>query len=324
MTSPNFPGPPLPARTYTASTVFTLQNETQEGQATAANAELQVIAEAARTAFFTVIYEQIQQIPIIGGLIGDVIEILTGVEDGDLDDLGSWVNGLGNFVNGFIAAALHALADLLEFVPLVGGTLAEIIDNLADGMNSSHSTAVTAQSTANTANTTANTANTNASTALSTANTANTTASAASTAASNAASVAAAAQETADVAYAWGSYRKDEFAVTSSGLQSGNNETVLGVVFPVPPDSIIKLTRLIYSMKSNTGTVTVQLIRRQLNGTETVVHTTNIASAAITHPDNTIDYEIEDLDHYFCNITAISGVVTALHCCIEYVILPAP
>ncbi|MGY4103406.1 hypothetical protein ACW2Q0_28165 [Nocardia sp. R16R-3T] len=324
MTSPDFPGAPLPARTYTASTVFALQNETQEGQATAANAELQVIAEEARQAFFTVIYSEVQQIPIIGGLIGDIIEIITGVEDGDLNDLGTWVNNLGNLVNAFIAAALHALADLLEFVPLVGGTLAEIIDNLADGMNSSHSTAVTANNTANTANTTANTANTNASTALSTANTANTTASAASTAASNAASVAAAAQETADIAYGWAAYREKEFAVTSSGLQSGNNETVLGITMIVPPDSIIKLTRLVYSMKSNTGTLTVQLIRRALNGTETVVWTTNIASAAITFPDNGIDYQIEDLDHFFCNITAISGVVTALHCCVEYVILPAP
>lgn len=148
-------------------------------------------------------------------------------------------------------------------------------------------------------------------------------ATAAQTAASNAASVAAAAQETADISYGWASYREKEFAVTSSGLLLGNNETVLGVLLAVPPDSTVKITRLVYSMKSNTGTVTVQLVRRALNGTETVVHTTNIASAAITHSDNTIDYTITDLDHYFCNVTAISGVVVALHCYVEYAILPA-
>ncbi|WP_280265330.1 hypothetical protein [Nocardia wallacei] len=154
--------------------------------------------------------------------------------------------------------------------------------------------------------------------------TAQATATAAQIAASNAANVAAAAQETADIAYDYGTYREKEFAVTTSGLNLGKNETVLGILLPVPPNSIVKITRLIYTMESNTGTLTIQLIRRALNGAETVVHTTNVSSTAIVFSDNTIDYQVTDLDHYLCNITAIGGIVTALHCCVEYVILPEP
>src|SRR6266702_4203260 len=83
-------------------------------------------------------------------VLGDLIEILTGVEDGDTTDLGSWVNSLvnGTGVNNLIAVALHTLASLLDVVPIVGTTLADIINNIADGLNSTNSTAVTAQATA--------------------------------------------------------------------------------------------------------------------------------------------------------------------------------
>jgi hypothetical protein len=145
VTSPDFPNAPLPPKTWTPSTVFNLQNIDPEQWAIDDNAATYDMAEAARQAFFTVIYSAVEQIPIIGGLIGDVIEIITGVEDGDLDDLGTWVSNLGNFVEGFIAAALHALAELLDMVPLVGDTLAEIIEGIADGINGTNETATEAQ-----------------------------------------------------------------------------------------------------------------------------------------------------------------------------------
>lgn len=237
--------------------------------------------------------------------------------DGVGQTVGSWgfddlIEGLTGgwevFIRFLIAGALHALADAIGGIPIVGDALEDAIDGLANFIAGVNETANTAQASADVA--------------YGNANAAYAAATAASTAASNAANLAAAAQETADIAYDYGTYREKEFAVTSADLRFGNNETVLGIILPVPPNSTIKLTRLVYSMKQNTGTVTVELIRRALSGTESVIHTTNIASAAITFSDNTIDYEIEDLDHFFCNITARSGTVTALHCCVEYVILP--
>lgn len=84
-------------------------------------------------------------------VLGDLIEILTGVEDGDTSDLGTWVNSLmnGTGVENLIAAALHALASLLDMIPIVGTTLDELVTNIADGINSTNSTAVAAQNTAN-------------------------------------------------------------------------------------------------------------------------------------------------------------------------------
>ncbi|MGW4123613.1 hypothetical protein [Nocardia sp. NPDC004711] len=143
MTSPNFPADPAPAKTYTASTVASLQHADREQLAIEDNQGTYDLAEAVRGQFFSVIYQQVQQIPIVGGLIGDIIEIITGVEDGDLNDLGTWIHNLGNFVNNFIAAALHALADLCEWIPFVGDDLASIIDGIADGMNTVHATATT-------------------------------------------------------------------------------------------------------------------------------------------------------------------------------------
>lgn len=252
---------------------------------------------------------------------------------GEIDLLGAAAHFLGNFleplgllgdiVNGFIQSVFDFFAGLLSNVPIVGSTLAEIVENVADGLNETNSTATTAQSTATTANTNANTANTNASTALSAATSASSVASAASTAASNAASVAAAAQETADIAYENAQYNKDEFAVSSAGVLLGKNEETLGIIMTTPDARIRKITRVIYSFGSNTGTATIQLIKKTVGGTESVVLTTNVTSAAIVYPDNTIDYTTADLDHYMCNVTALSGVANTLHCCIESVILEA-
>lgn len=222
-----------------------------------------------------------------------------------------------------VVFALHLLADLLDVVPFVGETLSEIVEGIADGLNTTNDTATTAQSTATTAQSTANTASTNAATALSTANSASTTATSAQTAASNAASVAAAAQETADIAYENAQYNKDEFAVSSAGVVLGKNEETLGILMTTPADRIRKITRVIYSFGSNTGTATIQLIRKTVAGAESVVLTTNISSGAIVYPDNTIDYTTTDLDHYMCNVTALGGTANTLHCCIESVILEA-
>ncbi|MFE7747317.1 hypothetical protein, partial [Nocardia sp. NPDC057455] len=82
-------------------------------------------------------------------IIGDIIEVITGIGR-TLGDLGDWVAGLlgVDSVNDLIAIALGLIADLLDNVPLVGDSLAEIVQNIADSMNDTHSTASTAQTTA--------------------------------------------------------------------------------------------------------------------------------------------------------------------------------
>lgn len=220
---------------------------------------------------------------------------------------------LGDIINGFIKSIFAFFAGLLSNVPIVGDALEEIVNNVADGINATTATADSAQ-------TTANTANTNASDALSQASTANDNASAAQTAASNAASVAAAAADVADVAYANAQNDRDGFAVSTAGLNLGINEEPLGILLTVPAGRTRKITRVIYTAHSNTGTITIQLIRRALNGTESVALTTNVSSGALVHPDSSIDYSVTDLDQYHCNITAIGGVVTGLSCWIESIL----
>lgn len=230
--------------------------------------------------------------------------------------LGNFLEPLGLFgeiVNGFIQSVFAFFAGLLSNVPIVGDALEEIVTNVAEGINDTNDTANTAQSTATTANT-------NASTALSTAGTANTNATAAQTAASNAASVAAAAQDVADVAYANAQNDRDGFSVSTAGLNYGINEETLGILMTTPAGRTRKITRVIYTAKSNTGTITIQLIRRALNGTESVVLTTNVSSGALVHPDSSIDYTTTDLDQYHCNVTAMSGTVNSLSCWIESII----
>lgn len=99
----------------------------------------------------------LEQIPIIG----DIIEIFTGIIGGDLGDLTDWVGELLDVdgVNDIIGIAFGVLADLLDFVPIIGGTLSDILDNIAAGLNTTHSTATTAAGTATTAATSATTAN---------------------------------------------------------------------------------------------------------------------------------------------------------------------
>lgn len=223
--------------------------------------------------------------------------------------------GFGDVVGAIVAGINQFIHDLLMLLDGVTGGIFNI-DELANTFNATRTTATDAQSTATSAQGTATAAQ-------ATANSASSTATAAQTAASNAASVAAAAQETADIAYENAQYNKDEFVVSSAGVQLGKNEETLGILMTTPAGRIRKITRVIYTLGSNTGTMTVQLVRRDLGGTESVVLTTNISSAAIVYPDNTIDYETVDLDHYLCNVTAIGGVANTLHCCIESVILEA-
>lgn len=221
-----------------------------------------------------------------------------------------------NGTNFLIVIMLKLLASLLSMVPFVGNSLAEVVNNIADGINNTHNTATTA-------NNTAVAANDNASAAIDAANNANSNVTAAQEAASNAANVALAAQETADIAYANAQNDRDGFGVSTAGVNLGFNEDDLGILMTTPPNRVRKITRVIYAMKSNTGTISIDLVRRALNGTETVVLSTNVPSTAITYADNSIDFETTDLDQYYCTVTSKTGLQTSLRCWIESVLLEA-
>lgn len=229
------------------------------------------------------------------------------VGDWGFDDLVDGLfGGVRDFILGWIAGALRDLAELLSGVPIVGDALEDAINGVADFISSVEATANTAQASADVA--------------YGNANAAYVAATAASTAASNAASVAAAAQDVADVAYANAQNDRDGFAVSTAGLNLGINEEPLGILLTVPAGRSRKITRVVYTAHSNTGTITIQLIRRALNGAESVALTTNVVSGALIHPDSSIDYTVTDLDQYHCNVTAIGGVVTGLSCWIESIL----
>lgn len=232
--------------------------------------------------------------------------------------------GLFNWMDDIletIADVFRDFASAVRGTPFVGGALSDILNNIADFVHDTDDKATTAQTAAAAAETKADSAVVTADAANAAVGEVTGIATAAQTAASNAASVAAAAQETADKAYENAQYDITEFAVSTAGVILGTNEEPLGILMTKPTGWNRIITRIIYSMKTNNSTMTVKLMRRALNGTETIVHTTNITSAAITYPDNTIDYQIVDLDHYFCDVTAIGGVANTLHCAMETVLV---
>lgn len=75
-------------------------------------------------------------------------------------------NPIQDGTNFLIKIMLSLLAGLLNMVPIVGSTLAQIVTNIANGLNQTNNTAVTAQATAETANTQSGTALTAAAGAL--------------------------------------------------------------------------------------------------------------------------------------------------------------
>lgn len=299
MTSPDGQ---IPEKAWTAQTVWKLQQVDREELAAGSNADLQAMAEEVRIQFFNGIYQMVQQIPIIGGLIGDVIEILTGVEDGDLNDLGSWVNGLGNFVNNFIAAALHMLADLLEWIPFVGDDLASVVDGIANGLNQTHGTATSAQTTAVAAQTTATTAVTTAQAA---------------------ANDAAAAVETADIAYENASYWEAECVVASAGVVLGINELFIGLCQNVPTGRARTVTDLHIALLSQPAGIVIETKKWNAAGTSSsVIHTATLGANVTRISYNNLGLAVADKERIFWNVTSITGTVepNVLQCLIFGVI----
>ena len=105
---------------------------------------------------------------------------------------------------------------------------------------------------------------------------------------------------------------------------AGTNEQLLGITIPVPPGTTVRITRVTYTSKTNLSTlIDIDLHRVQVDGTDSIILSTNVTGGATTFPDASIDFEITDLDHFYCDVQSVDGVVTALNCMVEYVILDA-
>ncbi|WP_280246755.1 hypothetical protein [Nocardia abscessus] len=298
MTSPDFPGAEIPPKTWTPSTVFNLQNVDPEQWAIDDNAETYDMAEAARQAFFTVIYSAVEQIPIIGGLIGDVIEIITGVEDGDLDDLGTWVSNLGDFVGNIIGEVLHAVLALLGWIPTPGPGLGGAIDGLAGSLDQTHSTAATAS--------------TNAGAAVS-----------AATAAVNAAANAA---EVADIAYANSTTWFIEFVAASAEVDEGGNELLVGPMLVVRDDQTAIMTDVKIAFLEQHGGLEVETRKWNAAGTAyTVAHTGMIDPNVTRRSFSGLSVPVADEERFFPYVNDIVGTVppTVMQIAVSGVWIPA-
>lgn len=299
MTSPNFPTDPLPDKVFTSSTVFDLQNQDRETLAIADNQGTHDLAEDARSLFFTVIYQQVEQIPIIGGLIADIIEIFTGVEDGDLDDLGTWVGNLGDFVGGIIGDVLHSILALLGWIPAPAPGLSGAVTSLANSLDSTHSTAATAIL--------------NAGTAVSTANAA--------------ANAAANASELADIAYANSTTWFIEFVAASAEVDEGGNELLLGPMLVVRDDQIAIMTDVYIAFLEQTGGLEVETRKWNPAGTAyTVAHTGTIAPSVTRRSFTGLSVSVDDEERFFPYVNDIVGSVppTVMQIAVSGVWLPAP
>ncbi|MGV9742879.1 hypothetical protein [Nocardia farcinica] len=314
MTSPNFPADPdRPDKAWTAQTVWQTQHVDPDQYALNDNAQVHGHAELVRQTFYSSIYTAVEQIPIIGGLIGDIIEIFTGVEDGDLNDLGTWVSNLGSFINNFIAAALHALADLLDFIPIIGPGLSDIIDAIATGMNGTHQTATTALADAATAQETATTAIGTAETAVSTA--------------SAAANDAANAVEKADIAYEAATEWQLEFVAASAEVGEGTNELLLGPVLNVRDGRTAILTDIHVALLEQHGGMTVDTRKWNATGTTYTVAHTGVIDPLVTRRNFTaLTVEVKDKERFFPYVTDIVGSIppTVLQIAVAGVFIDAP
>lgn len=178
----------IPADGYTAQTIFNLQNIDPENLGAAQNIDMWEMLENFRNKLLTDLLGGFASVPIavLDG-IGDVIAAITGLLNGDLDDLNDWAQGIvagfqdllaalrGDYtgtdtfllqiqswsndlfawvedVADFVQNLLDAVVRGIRGIPVVGAPIADVIAELT-GMNNR---AATALSTANTALSAAN------------------------------------------------------------------------------------------------------------------------------------------------------------------------
>lgn len=184
MTSPPGGGTPIvPMNGYTAQTIYQLQNVDPDALGAEANLDLWEMLENFRNKLLNDLLGGFASVPIaILDGIGDVISAITGILNGDFDDLHEWaqnvIDGFGNLLDAlqgnytgtdafllqiqtwagdlfawvqdvadFVQNLLDAILRGIRGIPVVGGAIADVISDLT-GLNTK---AANALSTANSA-----------------------------------------------------------------------------------------------------------------------------------------------------------------------------
>ena len=245
---------------------------------------------------------------------------------------------IGGGVNFLIVIMLKLLASLLNMVPIVGDDLAEVVNNIADGINATNNRAVDAQSSANNAQTAADTAQSNAEAAntratnaetaavnaLAVANSAQTNAGTAVTQAQAAANAVAAASEKADRAYENASYWEAECVVASSGVVLGVNELNIGLCQNVPDGKIRKITDIHIALLQQPAGIQIQTKKYDAAGTtNSVIHTATLTGNVTRVNYNNLNLNVLDKERVFWNVVSVTGSVapTILQCLVFGVII---
>ncbi|OLT33684.1 hypothetical protein BJF84_21350 [Rhodococcus sp. CUA-806] len=119
----------IPQKAMTYAEISSLQQYDPDLANSAANLDMWEGAEGARQMLFEVFYSKLEDIPIIGGALSDLVEVISGVEDGNTADVGTFINlllGRDTSLASRVAAIENKIA--------VG---AEYFDNFKRGDNDS-------------------------------------------------------------------------------------------------------------------------------------------------------------------------------------------
>lgn len=233
-------------------------------------------------------------------------------------------NPIGGGVNFLIVIMLKLLASLLNTVPIVGNTLSEVVNNIADGLNQTNSTALAAGDQADIAYSIATDAEGQAAGAHAVALAAQENAGTAVTQAQAAANAVEAATEKADRAYENASYWEAECVVASSGVVLGVNELNIGLCQNVPDGKIRKITDIHIALMQQLNGIQIETKKYDAAGVvNSVVHTATLGPNVTRVNYNNLDISVLDKERVFWNVVSVTGSVapTILQCLVFGVII---
>ncbi|OZF00866.1 hypothetical protein CH300_20230 [Rhodococcus sp. 15-1154-1] len=238
-------------------------------------------------------------------IIDDVVII-------DHTDTSNFPVDMAHVTSGFSVQCWTALLQLPQWSGMLAAFAVRGIDQSAIAQ-ATH-TANTAASTANDAATAASNAEAAAGAVLGVAE--------------NAEQKAALAQETAEAAQDavqdaldGAQQQGKEWMVASGGVVLGRNEVNIGPVIVVPTGRDRRITSITYGLESNTGTLTIELVKVSPTRVSTVIHTANIQLGVVEAQFTNLNIPIENGYRLTCNVTYISATASVLLCSVDGALL---
>ena len=215
-------------------------------------------------------------------------------------------SAIGGGTNFLIVVMLRLLASLLNMVPVVGDDLAEVVNNIADGLNGTDNKATQAIGEAAAAQSSANAAA--AQVALMSGQV-----SEAVTQAQAAANAAAAAEEVADNAYGAATYWEAECVVASAAVVLGLNELFIGLCQNVPTGKQRIITDIHIALQHQPNGMTIETKKWNATGlASSVIRVDNLAANQTRLSIQNVDASVVDKERIFWNVTSITGSVEPL------------